>query len=56
MTRTSTTGWARLHRRGLSPHAAPAGQSVEKIPAEVERYARGGPHDDARVLMVLRVT
>jgi sigma-B regulation protein RsbU (phosphoserine phosphatase) len=33
----------------------PAAQIVETVLDDVERYSRGGPHDDDRILFVLKV-
>ncbi len=34
---------------------APAEQIVENVLSEVDRFSRGGPHDDDRVILVLKV-
>jgi sigma-B regulation protein RsbU (phosphoserine phosphatase) len=33
----------------------PAGEIVDSVLAEVDRFSRGGPHDDDRVILILKV-
>ncbi|MGH6933676.1 MAG: PP2C family protein-serine/threonine phosphatase [Dongiaceae bacterium] len=48
-------GLERLTRAVHRQRDLPAPRIVENVLAEVDEYSRGGPHDDDRVLLVLKV-
>jgi len=48
-------GLERLVNAVRRERLAPAQQIVEAVLAEVDRFSRGGPHDDDRVILILKV-